>query len=259
MALSTNSSILAGWIRPSLIKFSKATRAIWRRTGSNEERTIEPGVSSIITSTPVAFSKALMLRPSLPIILPLMSSEGISTVVDITSGTVLVERRWIMVAKMSLARRSSSVSALASNLRWRAIKSSAFSCSMVDKSSVLASSVESLATRSNSFLRSSANLSARSLICLISSTWRLICSASLSISFWRRSKVSSFLIKRSSVRLSSFSFSFSCSLASVKRRLASSSASLTIFWAWSLAANIVSLTESSSDPFWPKVTNHLRK
>ena len=44
-----------------------------------------PGVSSTITSTPVAFSKARMFRPSRPMIRPFMSSEGMSTVLTVVS------------------------------------------------------------------------------------------------------------------------------------------------------------------------------
>ena len=51
---------------------------------------IEPGVSSMSTSTPEARSKARMLRPSLPMILPLISSLGMETVVVVTSEVVTV-------------------------------------------------------------------------------------------------------------------------------------------------------------------------
>ena len=44
-----------------------------------------PGVSSTITSTPVAFSKVRMLRPSRPMIRPFMSSVGMSTVLTVVS------------------------------------------------------------------------------------------------------------------------------------------------------------------------------
>ena len=44
-----------------------------------------PGVSSIISATPVAFSKAVMLRPSFPMSFPLRSSLGSSIRVLVTS------------------------------------------------------------------------------------------------------------------------------------------------------------------------------
>ena len=47
-----------------------------RRTGSNPLTMTTPGVSSMITSTPVAFSKARMFLPSRPIIRPFISSLG---------------------------------------------------------------------------------------------------------------------------------------------------------------------------------------
>ena len=73
---SYNSSILAGWIRPSLIKVSIVILAISRRNGSNEDTTIASGVSSIIKSTPVTDSIVLIFLPSLPISLPFISSLG---------------------------------------------------------------------------------------------------------------------------------------------------------------------------------------
>jgi len=51
-------------------------RAISRRTGSKQDRIIASGVSSTIISTPVAASIARMFLPSLPMILPLTSSES---------------------------------------------------------------------------------------------------------------------------------------------------------------------------------------
>jgi len=54
----------------------KARRAISLRTGSKQESIIASGVSSTMISTPVAASSALMFLPSLPIILPLTSSDS---------------------------------------------------------------------------------------------------------------------------------------------------------------------------------------
>ena len=56
--------------------FQRLSRATSRRTGSKHETTTTPGVSSMITSTPVAFSKLRMLRPSRPMTRPFMSSRG---------------------------------------------------------------------------------------------------------------------------------------------------------------------------------------
>ena len=81
-------TLFAGCIRPSRIRFSSATRAICLRTGSKDEMTIVPGVSSTISSTPAARSNDLMFLPSFPMIFPLMSSDGIVTFVVIISDAV---------------------------------------------------------------------------------------------------------------------------------------------------------------------------
>jgi len=54
-------------------------RAISRRTPSKPESTTALGVSSMMKSTPVRFSRARMLRPSRPMMRPFMSSDGRST------------------------------------------------------------------------------------------------------------------------------------------------------------------------------------
>src|ERR671927_276224 len=56
-----------------------ATRPISRRTGSKHEMTTVSGVSSIMTSTPVAASNARIFLPSRPITRPFISSEGSTT------------------------------------------------------------------------------------------------------------------------------------------------------------------------------------
>jgi len=56
-----------------------------RRIGSKHETTTTPGVSSTTTSTPVAFSKARMLRPSRPMIRPFISSLEILMVETVES------------------------------------------------------------------------------------------------------------------------------------------------------------------------------
>ena len=79
LTFSTTSSMRAGWIRPSWISRSSAARAISRRNGSKPERITASGVSSTIRSTPVAISRARMLRPSRPMMRPFISSEGSTT------------------------------------------------------------------------------------------------------------------------------------------------------------------------------------
>ena len=57
---------------------------------------IASGVSSTIISTPVAASNALILRPSLPIILPLISSESILKTETEFSIDCSVAVRWMV-------------------------------------------------------------------------------------------------------------------------------------------------------------------
>ena len=85
LVAATTSSMRAGWMRPSCTSRSSEMRAISRRTGSKQLTTTTPGVSSMITSTPVVFSKLRMLRPSRPITRPFMSSLGIATVLTVWS------------------------------------------------------------------------------------------------------------------------------------------------------------------------------
>ena len=54
LTFSTISSMRAGWMRPSAMSRSMAWRATSRRNGSKLDRMIAPGVSSTISSTPVA-------------------------------------------------------------------------------------------------------------------------------------------------------------------------------------------------------------
>ena len=84
-AFSTTSSIFAGCILPSSISFSNAIFATSLLNGSNPDRTTASGVSSIIRSTPVNVSKAFMFLPSLPIILPFISSLGSATIDTVVS------------------------------------------------------------------------------------------------------------------------------------------------------------------------------
>ena len=70
----TTSSMRDGCILPSIIKAFKDNLAISLLIGSKLEIIILSGVSSIIISTPVVASRALIFLPSLPIILPFSSS-----------------------------------------------------------------------------------------------------------------------------------------------------------------------------------------
>ncbi len=102
-ALATTSSIRPGWIRPSLMSFVIASRAISRRTGSNPLRTTVSGVSSMIRSMPVACSRARMLRPSRPMIRPFISSDGRWMTVTVCSAVWSAATRWMAVTMMSRA------------------------------------------------------------------------------------------------------------------------------------------------------------
>ena len=61
------------------------------------------GVSSTIISTPVAASRALMLRPSLPIIRPFTSSDSILNTETQLSTASSVPMRWIVLIIIFLA------------------------------------------------------------------------------------------------------------------------------------------------------------
>ena len=94
--LATTSSILAGWIRPSVTKRCKANRAISRLTGSNPDKIIASGVSSTIISIPVAASKARIFRPSRPITRPLISSLSMLNIDTVFSIALSVAVRWMV-------------------------------------------------------------------------------------------------------------------------------------------------------------------
>ena len=87
-----------------LIRRVRARRAISRRTGSKDDSMTASGVSSMIRSTPVACSRARMLRPSRPMIRPFMSSLGIGTTETVVSETASVAMRWIVAVRISRAR-----------------------------------------------------------------------------------------------------------------------------------------------------------
>ena len=181
-ALATTSSIFAGWILPSRIKFSRASLATCRRTGSKDEMTIAPGVSSMINSTPDSFSNARMFLPSLPIILPLISSFGIFTEVVSISLAVDDAKRLMLEAMISFARRSNFSAFNVSIFCIRTIKSSSYLFSTSSNKTSRASSLERRAIFSSSLSFSSSIPSTLSFIFLTSSTLVLIFSTSLSIS-----------------------------------------------------------------------------
>ena len=101
-----------------------SSRAISRRSPSNEERTTAWGVSSMMKSTPVRCSSARMLRPSRPMIRPFMSSEASSTTLTVVSAVWLAATRWSASATRVRARRLESVRASSSS--WRTGRASSW-------------------------------------------------------------------------------------------------------------------------------------
>ena len=87
VAFSTISSIRAGWMRRRL----SASQAQYELFPCGPDRTptalLLPGVSSIMRSTPVMVSKVRILRPSRPMILPFISSDGMGTTDTAASAT----------------------------------------------------------------------------------------------------------------------------------------------------------------------------
>ena len=104
--LLTTSSMRPGWMRPSDTSFSSASRAISRRTGSKHDTTTVSGVSSMMTSTPVASSNARMLRPSRPMMRPFISSFGSDTAETVVSAVWSAAMRWMASATIFFASRS---------------------------------------------------------------------------------------------------------------------------------------------------------
>ena len=95
-AFSTISSIFAGCILPSSISFSNVIFATSLLNGSKPDNTTASGVSSIIKSTPVNVSSALIFLPSLPIILPFISSLGSATIDTVVSWEWSAAHFWIV-------------------------------------------------------------------------------------------------------------------------------------------------------------------
>ena len=119
---------------------------------------IAPGVSSTISSTPVAVSSARMLRPSRPMIRPFMSSLGRSTTETVVSMACSAALRWMASAMISCARAAAvSRASVSSRLTMLAAprRASASSCR---SSSSRASSALSPATRCSSRWRSAHQL-----------------------------------------------------------------------------------------------------
>ena len=110
--LAYNSSILAGWILPSLINVSRVSLAISLLNGSKLEITIASGVSSIIKSTPVTDSIVLIFLPSLPINLPFISSLG-NAITD-TVCSLVISAEYFCIVPTSNSLLFSSTSNLAS-------------------------------------------------------------------------------------------------------------------------------------------------
>src|SRR5215207_5352712 len=190
----------AGWMRPSCTSRSIETRATSRLTGSKLEITTVSGVSSMITSTPVAASKALMFLPSRPITLPFMSSDGRDTALTVDSEVRSEARRSIVV---EIRRRASaSARSSASRVRSRTMRPNRPSSSVSrSENSLLSASSRVRPEISSSILRWSASLS---LSC--SSLRRIASSVSVSLRLRSSSSPSrlcravSLLSRRSSTR-----------------------------------------------------------
>ena len=234
------SSIRAGLIRPSLINLTSARRATSLRIGSKQDKVTAWGVSSIIKSTPVAFSRAFILRPSRPINLPFISSDGRATVETVDSDDTSEAKRCIADAIISLALSEDSSLACSSASLYKTATScwiSIFACSISSDFASLwdKSASDSSFVKYPSFEFSSSSLSALTLelfslteFSLISNLLERIsrCSSRLRrrcsvfcISFWRL---------RNSVWIDVRIF-IASSLASINIRLRSSLVWLSIF------------------------------
>ena len=205
---STMSSMRAGWMRPSVTSFWMDRRASSRRMGSKLDRMTASGVSSTMMSTPVAISRARMLRPSRPMIRPFMSSDGRSTTETVVSTTCSAAERWMALDMISRAETAAFSRASSSIRRTVPMASRRASSSIFLTSMALASSwvmPEILSSSSTPFWMASAILASstsRSFSFWVSlrSFWER--SRSLrSIDWNRRSRFSSLLRSRRSVSL----------------------------------------------------------
>ena len=223
---ATTSSIRAGWMRPSSSSRTSASRATSRRTGSKPDTSTASGVSSTMTSTPVAASNARMLRPSRPITLPFMSSDASGTAATVCSMVAVAASRWMALSTtwvasrwaVCLARSRASLTApAASSLASRVISAT---------SSRRACSRPMPAARSSLPRCSSTKRSSRAV-----SSSSLDCSASTS-----RSRPASSCWRRPTVAASAWTCSRRVS-ASVRRRSAAPASASTASAAWSTAAS----------------------
>ena len=148
-ALLTTSSMRPGWMRPSAMSLVSARRATSRRTGSKPDSTTVSGVSSMIRSTPVACSRARMLRPSRPMIRPFISSLGRWTTVTVCSAVWSAATRCIAVTMTSRAFSWASSRARRSIARDSLTASCSASSRIASSSTPLASSADSPDTRSS--------------------------------------------------------------------------------------------------------------
>ncbi len=199
---------------------SRVRRAISRRTGSKHDSSTASGVSSMIRLTPVTDSKALMLRPSRPMIRPFISSPGRCSTETTDSLVCSVATRWMASVTILRARWSpSDLASFSISLTMRTASRLAW-FSMTPTSSDLAASAVRPATRSSSLRRSV--------------SWRSSSAARRSRSYLRCSRASA----RSSVRLNSSSRRCSRSARRNSRRSRSPRSSRTS----SLTARISSST-----------------
>ena len=234
-ALSTISSILAGCILPSTINFSSAILATSLLIGSKLDNITASGVSSIIKSTPVNVSIVLIFRPSLPIILPFISSFGNGTTCTVDSETWSAAQRWIAVVIISLAFLSASSFALDSISF--IISAASWDTSLLTSANniSLASSEDRLATFSNSSLLFLHNSCTFKSISSISRSLLLIVSSFFSKRSLFLSRVSSLWI----TLLSSLWTSFLLSRDSLSKSLLS-------LWTSSFASKIDSFLVASA-------------
>ncbi len=178
------SSMRCGWIRPSLTRRSSVRRPISRRTGSKHERSTASGVSSMIRLTPVTDSKARMLRPSRPMILPFISSPGRCITETTDSLVCSTATRWMASVTIFRARLSASdlavasmslIDSAASRLAWFSIvaTSSDFAWSAVSEATRSSSALAARSDSVRAFARSSSSFRRSSSACPRSSRRRL--------------------------------------------------------------------------------------
>ncbi len=239
------------------MSFSKLRRAISRRNVSKADRVTASGVSSIITSTPVAISKARIFLPSLPITRPFISSLGKATTLTVDSTVCSAAHLWIARLIISLAFLATvpcnSSSCLLINTAFSAFNSSFRRLSKIcfassaDKEAIFCSRSFSSAISAFSWL----SFAFRASSCFLTFS----CRPSVSFSFRsrssrRRSMFSSFCASL----FSEFKISWRRSFVSrskswrirYKRSLDSNSASLRLSWASFWACSRICFTLASA-------------